>query len=134
MKKIFYALLTLQAVLLSAPNLFAQDDESAPPPDQGFTQTLIMIAIALVFFYVILWRPEQKRRKAMEDQRSALKQGDRVTAVGIIGTVVRIQDQTIILKMYDGSKIEVLKAAVNEILPSETNGKDSDEPKLREIK
>lgn len=104
---------------------FAQESSDLPQRDQGLWQTLMMVGTALVFFYFILWKPEQKRRKAMEEQRSSLKKGDRVTAVGILGTVVRIQDQTVILKMYDGSKIEVLKGAINEIIP----GTDEDAKK-----
>lgn len=96
--------------------LAAQTNE-IPPPDQSFWQTFVMIAIALAFFYVILWRPEQKRRKAIEEQRSALKKGDRVAAMGILGTVVKIEDQTVILRMYDGAKIEFFKAAITDILP-----------------
>lgn len=126
MKKITFSLLGLQALVLSLP-LFAEGGADAPARDPGFSQTLIMIGIALVFFYFILWRPEQKRRKAMETQRSALKKGDRVTAMGIIGTIVKIQEQTIILKMYDGSKIEVLKGAVTDVIPgSEEDAKKAD--------
>ena len=116
MKKITYTLICLQAALMTSP-LFADDGDAMPTREQGLMQTLIMIGIALMFFYFILWRPEQKRRKAMEDQRSTLKKGDRVTAMGIIGTVVKIQDQTLILKMYDGSKIEVLKGAITDVIP-----------------
>jgi len=78
-----------------------------------------------VFFYFILWRPEQKRRKALENQRSTLKKGDRVTAMGIIGTVLRIQEHTVILKMYDGAKIEVIKGAITDVIPgSEEDAKE----------
>lgn len=116
MKKIVYSLICLQTLVMSS-SLFSDEGESMPGRDQGLSQTLIMIGIALVFFYFILWRPEQKRRKAMEDQRSALKKGDRVTAMGILGTVFKIQEQTIILKMYDGTKIEVLKGAITDVTP-----------------
>lgn len=102
--------------LAPASALLAQD--AAPAPGGGLTQTLIMIGIALVFFYFILWRPEQKRRKAAEQMRSSLKKGDRVTAMGIIGRVDKVQDQTIILKMVDGAKIEVLKAAITDVQAS----------------
>lgn len=93
--------------------LFAQD--SAASPAGGIAQTLIMIGIALVFFYFILWRPEQKRRKLAEQMRSSLKKGDRVTAMGIIGKVEKIQEQTVILEMVDGAKIEFLKAAITDV-------------------
>lgn len=97
---------------------FAQEGAQAPAEKgQNLMQTVIMIAIALVFFYFILWRPEQKRRKAMEKQRSALKKGDRVTAMGIVGTVAKIQETTVILKMVDGAKIEVIKAAITDVQP-----------------
>jgi len=102
--------------LLMAHSLMAQTDNVPPPPDQSFWQTLVMIGIAFLFFYVILWRPEQKRRQALEDQRSAMKVGDRVVAMGILGTVAKINDQTVILKMVDGSKIEVYKAAITDTL------------------
>ena len=94
---------------------FLLDAETLPPRDGGFTQTLVMIAIALVFFYFILWRPEQKRRKAAEELRTSLKKGDKVTAMGIVGTVDKVLEQTVILKMIDGAKIEVLKGAITDV-------------------
>lgn len=107
--------------------LLAQAEDLPPVRDQGMWQTLIMLAMFLVFFYLIMFRPEQKRRKAMSDLRSALKKGDRVTAMGILGTVVRVQETSVILKMYDGTKIEMLKDAISEILPqSEGDKKEGD--------
>lgn len=102
---------------LSTASLFAQAE---PAARQGnFIQTIVMIVIAVVFFYFILWRPEKKRRKALETQRGSMKKGDRVTAMGIIGTVDKIQDTTVILKMVDGAKIEILKMAITEVQPSQ---------------
>lgn len=110
--KSFVILVTL--FLMNSDQLLAQGD--GPPPDQSFWQTLVMIGIAFLFFYVILWRPEQKRRKLMEEQRDSLKKGDRVVAMGIIGTVVRVDENTVILKMYDGAKLEFYKAAITDVL------------------
>lgn len=112
-------------LLLVQSSLFA--DDVPPPPDGGLWQTLIMIGIFVLFFYFILFRPEQKRRKAAETQRAQIKKGDKVVAMGILGTVLRVQDSTIILKMYDGSKIEVLKAAVSDVIPgTEEDAKKAD--------
>lgn len=116
MKRIIYALICLQTFCFTT-GLFAEEAEAPPVKDQGFTQTLLMIGVALVFFYFILWRPEQKRRKAMEEQRTSMKKGDKVTAMGIIGTVVRVKDLTVILQMVDGNKIEFLKAAITDVTP-----------------
>ena len=121
MKKLFAFFTGAFAFMLTSSPLFAQEGGEAAPVgrENSFWQTLIMIGIALVFFYFILWRPEQKRRKALEKQRSSLKMNDRVTAMGIIGTVAKIQDNTVILKMVDGSKIEVLKAAITDVQSTE---------------
>lgn len=113
-----------KSLLFSLPTaaVFAQEGAphgvGVPTPGGGLTQTLIMIGVALVFFYFILWRPEQKRRKTAEKMRSSLKKGDRVTAMGIIGKVEKIQDQTVVLKMVDGSKIEFLKGAITDVQAS----------------
>jgi preprotein translocase subunit YajC len=85
-------------------------------PDSGLDQTLLMVGIALVFFYFILWRPETKRRKQMEAKRQALQKGDRVVvAGGIIAEVFKIQADSIIVRLNDGAKMEVLKAAIQDI-------------------
>ena len=110
-------LVLLSAFLCAGTSLFAEG-AAAPAPQSNMIQTFIMIALALVFFYFILWRPEQKRRKALAKQRSSMKQGDRATAMGIIGTIAKIQEKTVILKMYDGSKIEVLTAAITDVQPA----------------
>lgn len=107
MRKIF----TLLTLALSSSLLFAADGA----PQTGYMSSLIMILLAVVFFYFILWRPEQKRRKAQKQQRESLKKGDKITAMGIIGTIESIEDNTIVLKTIDGSKIEMLKAAVTEV-------------------
>lgn len=115
MKKMIYLL--SGCALFCTTTLFADDlgGAAAPAGRQGsFMPTLAMLAIAMAFFYIVALRPERKRRKAMEQRRSAMKKGDRVTAMGIIGTIVRVQDDTVILKMVDGAKIEMLKAAVTE--------------------
>ncbi len=110
MKKIFYLFMLAGAPLLA-------DEAAAPAKENNMLQTLIMIGVALLFFYFILWRPEQKRRKTMQKQRESLKKGDQVTAMGIIGTVCQIKDNSLVLRMIDGAKIEMLKAAITDVQP-----------------
>lgn len=92
--------------------------QQAAGREGNLIQTLIMIGIAIVFFYFILWRPERKRRKALEEQRSGMKKGDTITAMGIVGTLEQIKDKTVVLKNVDGSKIEILKMAISEVHPA----------------
>lgn len=122
MKKLAY--LTL---LLSSMSVHAQSRDAIMGPEQGLWQTLVMILIAMLFFYFILWRPEQKRRQALDQQRDTMKQGDTVIAMGIKGTVLRIDKDTVIVKMYDGAKVEFLKGAVTEVVQgSEEDGRKAE--------
>lgn len=112
-----FILFTLMALLVQV-SAFAQGVQAAAPQrDDGLTQTLIMVGIAIVFGYLILFRPEQKRRKEMEAMRDNLKKGDLVTAVGIRGVVSKVQDDTVVLRMVEGAKIEFLKSAITEVHP-----------------
>jgi preprotein translocase subunit YajC len=84
----------------------------------GLVQTMIMIGIAIVSFYFILYRPQQKQRAQADALRESLKKGDKVTAMAIVGTVDKINKDTVVLKMIDGSKIEMLKAAITDVQSS----------------
>ena len=117
MKKIL-SLLGVSPLFFSSASLLAQDAPAGGQSGGSMMQTVIMIGVALVFFYFILWRPEQKRRKQMEQVRSSLKKGDRITAMGIIGTVVKVQDNTVIVSLYDNAKMEILKAAITDVQPA----------------
>ncbi|MEG0037465.1 MAG: preprotein translocase subunit YajC [Victivallaceae bacterium] len=86
-------------------------------------QPVVMIGIALVFFYFILWRPEKKRRQAAVERQKSLKKGDKVTAMGIIGTVDEVRENTVVLSIENG-KMEVLKAAI-----ADTFNKTNETPK-----
>jgi len=90
---------------------------SGSGPQQNWTQVLIFLGLSVVFFYFLLFRPEQKRRKKMANQRNQMQKGDRVTAMGIVGTIHKIGEKTVILSMVDGAKIEVLKGAISDVHP-----------------
>jgi len=110
-KTLFLFALMVSSTLLGA-------EELPPPPERGFMQTILMLALMGGAMYFILIRPAQRQRKQLEAQQSSLKVGDKVVAMGIVGTVAKIENDTVILKMVDGTKIEVVKRAINEIVPS----------------
>ena len=110
MKKALLFLFMSQMCLLRA------EDAPVSAPEQGISQTLIMVGIAIAFFYFILWRPEQKRRKTLDAQREGMKKGDRVVCMGLIGTISKINNDTVMIRSGE-SELEFLKAAVSEVQP-----------------
>ena len=123
-----HSILAFLFVVMAKSSAYAED-AVGPSPQQSLIQTLVMVGIAALFFYIILWRPEQKRRKLMEDQRKSMKKGDKVTAMGIVGIVSKIDENTVTLKNPDGSKIEVLKAAITDVQAGTGSEDKSDLPK-----
>ena len=81
-------------------------------PSPVFVQPLIFLAIGLIFYFIV-FLPNKKRQKALQDMLNNLKNGDKViTSGGIFGVVAGIKDDRIQLKVADQVKIEVSKTAI----------------------
>ncbi|MFC1894429.1 preprotein translocase subunit YajC [Candidatus Dependentiae bacterium] len=77
-----------------------------------FAQFLPFILIIGIFYFFLI-RPQQKQQQSLNLMRDELKKGNKViTKGGILGTVENILENTIIITLHDGSKIEILKSAV----------------------
>ena len=80
---------------------------------QSIISLMFPFVLIIVIFYVMVFLPMRKRQNKLNEMINNLKTGDRViTTGGIYGTVDRIKDQTILLKVADQVKIEVAKNAV----------------------
>ena len=80
----------------------------------------IMMVLMIVIFWVIAIRPQQKRQKEHTARVSSLKKGDRVVIAGGIHGIVEVaREQTLSVKIAEGVRVDVEKAAVTAILPRE---------------
>lgn len=77
--------------------------------------TLLMFVVLIAVFYFFLIRPENKKKKAMEAMRSALKVGDKITTIGgIIGTIVHLKDDAIVIETSaDRVRMELTKWSIS---------------------
>jgi preprotein translocase subunit YajC len=88
---------------------------------QILSQLLPFILIALIFYLFII-RPQNQQRKQLAEMINNLKIGDKViTKGGIIGKIYQVQENTLILEMFDGTKAEFLKHAVISMLDGDNN-------------
>ena len=63
----------------------------------------IMILLMIVVMYFFMWRPESKRRKAMQKFREGIRKGDKIiTAGGIYGVVKEVKETTLLIEV-DGN-------------------------------
>jgi len=75
--------------------------------------TFVWMLILIGIFYFLIIRPQQQQRKKHEEFLKNLKKGDKViTSGGIIGEVRQIDENTISLKVAEGTVIKFLKSAI----------------------
>ncbi len=104
-------LATIATSLTVAVPAFAQ----TPAGGGGTGQLLFFGQLIAVFaiMYFLLIRPQQKKADDMKKMQAALKQGDRViTQAGILGTISRVSDDTVVLKVDGETKLEFVRSAV----------------------
>jgi preprotein translocase subunit YajC len=88
-----------------------------------FSSSLIPFALVFVLMYFLLVRPVQKQRKEQSAMRDALKAGDHVlTSGGLYGTVKRVRDDRLSLRVADNVDVEIARTAVVSVIAPE--GKD----------
>jgi len=85
-----------------------------------FLQTAPLVAIFAVF-YLLLFLPMQKQKKAQAKMLAELKNGDTVvTSAGIIGTVTALDADTLVLRVKpDNIKLQFARSAVSSLVTSE---------------
>jgi preprotein translocase subunit YajC len=83
-------------------------------------QFLPIVAIGLVFYFLVI-APANKQRKKTAEMLSSLKKGDVVvTSGGIYGTVQGVEADYVYLKIADNVKVKVARSAVASIVGDET--------------
>jgi preprotein translocase subunit YajC len=73
--------------------------------------------ILLVFFYLVLIRPQQKRQKETIKMQNELQKGDKVVTIGgLHGTVDAVDEDKVILRSPDGSRLTFEKRSVSQVV------------------
>ena len=77
------------------------------------TLIIVYIAFFIGIFYFLLIRPQKKQKQQRGDMMSRLQVNDEIYTVGgILGTITRIKENTIWLRVSDKVEIEVLKSSI----------------------
>ena len=72
-------------------------------------------------FYLIVWRPQSKRNKEHKELVAGLEKGDEIIAGGgLVGKIVKVEDQFIVLEAGTGVELKLQRSAVVQALPKGT--------------
>lgn len=87
----------------------------AGPTSAEPSPLLSLAPVLLVFgiFYFVLILPMRNRQKKLEQLQKQLKAGDRVIVnPGILGTVVGVEEDALVVRIAEQTKIKVLRSAI----------------------
>ncbi|MFI3293081.1 MAG: preprotein translocase subunit YajC [Rikenellaceae bacterium] len=93
---------------------FLQVAEVAPeaPLTQQYS-SFIFIGLMLLAMWLLIWRPESKKRKDMAKFRDGLKKGDKiVTAGGIYGVIKEVKDASVLIEVDSNVTLRVDKTMI----------------------
>jgi preprotein translocase subunit YajC len=86
----------------------------APPAWISFLPIVGMIAI----FWFLIISPQMKKQKQHQEKIAAVKKGDQVvTAGGLVGKVVKVDDTYVELDLGPNVRVKAIKATLGDIIP-----------------
>ena len=88
--------------------------------------SLMPLVLIFVVFYFLLIRPQQKKMKAHREMIGEVKRGDRVlTAGGIIGSVVKVEEgeDILMVEIAKDIRVRVARGTISEVLTKPQGGK-----------
>lgn len=95
-------------------------DTAAPVPSMGATDLLIQFApilLLVVIFWLLIFRPQQKRMKAQQAMLSAITRGDTVvTTGGIVGKVTKAVDgEDLEVEIAQGTRVKIVRGMIADV-------------------
>ncbi|MGN1002645.1 MAG: preprotein translocase subunit YajC [Oscillospiraceae bacterium] len=117
MKKNIQKILSLSLALLLVCVMFAgcaTTGEGGEATGSG-AYTIIMLVVLIAVFYFFMIRPENKKKKKLEEMRSSLSVGDKITTIGgMVGKIVDVSGDLITFETgEDRVRIQVTKWAIS---------------------
>lgn len=103
-----------------AADTVATSTASNPPPSSGFP-LILMVGVFILYMYFVVLRPQSKRAKEQRKLLTGLAKGDEVmTAGGILGKIVKINENYVVLSLNENVEITLQKSAIATALPKGT--------------
>ena len=98
----------------------------AAPGAPSMVPTLIMMGCLFAGMYFLIIAPQQKKQKQQQKMVDSLSNGDRVITIGgFHGIVQSVKDSIVVVKIAEGTKVEIEKSAVQSCLNKDQDSKDS---------
>lgn len=96
--------------------------QAQAPAAQGNPMiTLVMFGGLFVFMYFVMIRPQRKRQKEHQELVTSLSKGDEVVMnSGMLGKIIKVDENYLILETGNNVELKFQKVAVHAVLPKGT--------------
>ena len=102
------------------PEAYAQAAAQPASTTSALFQMLFLGGLFAVFYFLAI-RPQRKRQKEHSELVAALAKGDEVvTTSGILGKVLKVEDDFVVLQVADNVDLKFQKVSVSAVLPKGT--------------
>jgi len=90
-------------------------------PASSFLSGILPIVLMIAIFYFLVFMPMRRQQKNQKQMVKALQNGQTVlTSGGIIGTIVAVNDDTLILRIKpDNLKLQVARSSVTSLVTAD---------------
>ena len=88
---------------------------------------IVWLVLMAGVFYLLLWRPQQRRMSQVRSLQGHLQVGDDVlTTSGIFGTIIELGDDDLRLEIAPGTVVRVARGAIGERLTADSDADTAD--------
>jgi preprotein translocase subunit YajC len=108
----------------------AQDAGAAAAPSMGAGDLLVQFApilLLVVIFWLLIFRPQQKRAKQHQEMLQAISRGDTVvTTGGLVGKVTKaVAGEDLEVEIAQGTRVKVTRGGVADVRSKSTPVNDN---------
>jgi len=100
---------------------FIQDAYAQAEGQTDSFLSLLPLVLIFVIFYFLLLRPQIKRAKEHKQMMASLAKGDEIVSNGgLLGRIIRAEEDFVTLEIAEGVRVKLQKNAVASLVPKGT--------------
>jgi preprotein translocase subunit YajC len=99
--------------------------QAAAPSANSLLSGILPVVLMIAIFYFLVFMPMRRQQKNQKEMLKSLVNGQTVvTSGGIIGTIIGVNDDTLVLRVKpDNVKIQVSRGAVTNVVKTDEQAK-----------
>lgn len=87
---------------------------------EGLGGSLFWLLVLFLFMYFMLVRPQRKMKRERDAMLDGLEKGNEIVTVGgFFGKIIKLDEETMLVKIADNLQVKMQREAVNFVIEEE---------------